>query len=290
MGRVVVALVYLLRFLPYRVLSALGCRFGLLLYHVARERQRVARTNVRLCFPGLTRDEADAMVRAHFRALGRSFLDRGILWWGSKASLAELVRIEGEEHWRSVAGRPVIMLAPHFLGLDMGGLRIATEHALVSMYSRQRDPWLDGVIRRGRTRFGLLKLYARQDGLRPVLRALRDGVPFYYLPDMDLGARDAVFVPFFGVQSATVTALSRIAAITGAIVIPCVTRYGPGCSGYVMRFYPAWRDFPSDDIVNDARRMNAFIEERVRETPEQYYWVHKRFKTRPKGEPSPYDE
>jgi KDO2-lipid IV(A) lauroyltransferase len=288
--RIALALVWLLRFLPYPALSALGRLFGILLYHAAGNRRSVALTNVRLCFPRLAPAEVDAIVRAHFRALGRSFLDRGILWWGSKARLHQLVRIEGEEHWHAVADRAAILLAPHFVGLDMGGLRFSTEHPAASMYSRQKDPVIDRLLYRGRTRFGAVRLYARQEGLRPVLRALREGMPFYYLPDMDLGARDAVFVPFFGVQAATITALARIAAISGAAVVPCVTRYGPGNSGYVMRFYPPWDAFPSDDLVADTRRMNAFIEDRVRETPEQYYWVHKRFKTRPAGEKSPYDE
>jgi len=137
-------------------------------------------------------------------------------------------------------------------------------------------------------RFGNSTLFARQDGIRPMIKSLKAGQPFYYLPDMDLGARDSVFAPFFNVQTATITALSRIARLTRGIVIPCVTRQLPGTAGYVVRFYPPWNDFPSDDPVADAHRMNAFIEARVREMPEQYYWLHKRFKTRPPGEINPY--
>ena len=121
-----------------------------------------------------------------------------------------------------------------------------------------------------------------------MVKALKRGESFYYLPDMDLGARDSVFVPFCGVPAATITGLSRIARLGGAVVVPCVTRQLPGAAGYVVRFYPAWRDFPSGDLEADARQMNAFIEERVREMPEQYYWLHKRFKTRPAGEADPY--
>jgi KDO2-lipid IV(A) lauroyltransferase len=127
-------------------------------------------------------------------------------------------------------------------------------------------------------------LFSRQDGIRPVVRAVRSGLPLYYLPDMDLGSRDSVFVPFFGVPAATVTGLSRIARLAGAVVVPAVTRQLPGAGGYVLKFYPAWTDFPTDDLAADVRRMNEFIEERVREMPDQYFWLHKRFKTRPPGE------
>jgi KDO2-lipid IV(A) lauroyltransferase len=183
-----------------------------------------------------------------------------------------------------VAGRPVIWLAPHFVGLDMGGTRIITEWRGVSVYSHQKDPLLNRLLLHGRTRFVAPVLFSRQDGIRPVVRAVRSGLPLYYLPDMDLGSRDSVFVPFFGVPAATVTGLSRIARLAGAVVVPAVTRQLPGAGGYVLKFYPAWTDFPTDDLAADVRRMNEFIEERVREMPDQYFWLHKRFKTRPPGE------
>jgi KDO2-lipid IV(A) lauroyltransferase len=170
----------------------------------------------------------------------------------------------------------------------MGGTRIITEWRGVSVYSHQKDPVFDRVLRHGRTRFITPELYSRQAGIRPVVRAMRKGLPFYYLPDMDLGDRDSIFVPFFGVPAATITGLSRISQLAGAVVVPAVTRQLPGGAGYVLRFYPAWRDFPGVSVEDDTRRMNAFIEERVREMPEQYLWVHKRFKTRPPGAGSVY--
>ena len=131
-------------------------------------------------------------------------------------------------------------------------------------------------------------LFSRQEGIRPIVRTLREGLPFYYLPDMDFGERDSIFVPFFGVSAATITGLSRLASVAGAVVVPAVTRQLPGAGGYVFRFYPAWTDFPGASVEEDTRRMNAFIEERVLEMPEQYFWLHKRFKTRPAGEPRFY--
>ena len=289
MVRFGLGLIWLLHFLPLAVLSRIGAAFGMLLYALARARRHVVLTNLRLCFPGLSDGARRDLARRHFHAFGRSVLEHGILWWGSKQQVSELVQVEGLEHWRGIAKRPVILLAPHFIGLDMGGIRLAADYRLNSVYSRQKSAAADAILIHGRTRFGQTTLFARQDGIRPMIRSLKNGEPFYYLPDMDLGSRDSVFAPFFGVRAATITGLSRIAQLAGAVIVPCVTRQLPGGAGYVVRLYPAWIDFPGGDPAADARRMNAFIEERVRETPEQYYWLHKRFKTRPAGEPNPYE-
>ena len=282
--RVSLALVWLLRLLPLAVLAPLGRGVGFLLYLLGRERREVVLTNLRLCFPHWSEADRDRIARAHFQVFGRSVLEHGILWWSSKERVQRLVRIEGIEHWQAVAHRPVIWFAPHFVGLDMGGARIITEWRGVSVYSHQKDPLFDRILLHGRTRFVTPVLFSRQDGIRSIVKAMRKGLPFYYLPDMDFGGRDSVFVPFFGVPAATITGLSRIARLAGAVVVPSVTRQLPGTGGYVLTFYPAWRDFPSEDVAADTRRMNAFIEERVLEMPEQYYWLHKRFKTRPPGE------
>ncbi|MFN3398155.1 MAG: lipid A biosynthesis acyltransferase [Sulfurimicrobium sp.] len=279
---------WLLHFLPLPMLAPIGKGLGMLLYALGRERRRVARINLRLCFPELGDRQREKRVRAHFRAFGQSLLDRGILWWSSERRLRRLVRVEGLEHWQAVQDKPVIWLAPHFVGLDMGGVRLTADHPLVSMYSRQKSRAIDRLLLHARTRFNPSIMVSRQEGLKPVIKAMKQGLPFYYLPDMDFGARDAEFVPFFGVPAATVTALPRLAKLTGAAVVPVVTRQLPGGRGYVARFYPAWGNFPSGDSNADTLRMNQFIEERVREVPEQYFWLHKRFKTRPAGEKKIY--
>jgi KDO2-lipid IV(A) lauroyltransferase len=289
MVRLGLALIWLVHFLPLAVLSRLGAALGMILYPLARSRRRVVLANLGLCFPELSDEERRALARRHFRAFGRSLLEHGVLWWGSRERIQRMVRVEGAEHWRAVGDRPVIWLAPHFVGLDMGGSRIITEWRGASMYSEQKDPLFDRILLHGRTRFVKPELFSRQSGIRAVVKTIRAGVPFYYLPDMDLGARDSVFVPFFGVPAATISGLSRLAALAGAAIVPAVTRQLPRGEGYVLKFYPAWENFPGADEAADARRMNAFIEERVREMPEQYYWLHRRFKTRPPGEPSPYD-
>lgn len=286
--RAALACVWLLRLLPLSALAAIGNGFGTLLYALGRERRRVCLINLARCLPQLSARERDALARRHFRAFARTFLERAILWWGSPARVRQLVRIEGMEHFEAVRGGPLILLAPHFVGLDMGWTRLALESDMVSIYSRQKNEVFNAAMYAGRLRFGRQTLLSRQEGVRPALRAMQAGRPFYYLPDMDYGQRDTIFVPFFGVGAATITGVSRLARLAGARVLPCITRMLPGGAGYTVRFLPAWENYPGASIEADTRRMNAFVEEQVRQMPEQYLWVHKRFKTRPPGEPSWY--
>ena len=280
-----VFVLWLVHFLPLAWVSALGAGLGAALYRSGRG--RVTRINLTLCFPDMPEEEREDLALRHFKMLGRSALELSILVWGSGEDLLRMIHVVGLEHLRSTSGRPVIALAPHFIGLNFGGIRVAYEYpGTASIYSRQKNPVLDRLFLRARTRFGAPVLVSRQEGLRAVVRTIKSGHSFYFLPDMDFGARDALFVPFFGVPTATITALPRLARLTGAAVIPVVTRQVG--DGYEVRFYPAWEDYPTHDLAADVRRMNAFIEERVLEMPEQYFWAHKRFKTRPPGEPSPY--
>ncbi len=267
-------------------MARVGNLAGEIAYRLVPERRRVTRINLEKCFATLAPAERGHLARAHWRAFVRAFVERAILWWGSRERVRCTVRLEGLEQLDGHAR--VILLAPHFVGLDMGFTRIALERDIAMLHSRQKDPRFERLLHRGRSRFGRASLYTRQQGVRESLKALEAGALYYYLPDLDYGRERAVFVPFFGVAAATVTGLSFIARETGARVVPCVTRMLPGSGGYVTRFYPAWEDFPGPDPAADARRMNAFIEERVREMPEQYYWMHKRFKTRPEGEPRFY--
>jgi Kdo2-lipid IVA lauroyltransferase/acyltransferase len=286
--RVGLGLMWLLRLLPLRLLAAIGAGLGMLLYALGRERRRVCLINLARCLPEFSAGQREALARRHFQAFARAFLERAILWWSSPARIRRLVRFEGMEHFEAARGGSLILLAPHFVGLDMGGARLAMDFDMVSIYSRQKNKVFDAVLYAGRMRFGRLRLLSRQDGVRPALRAMQAGLPFYYLPDMDYGERDTIFVPFFGVPAATITGVSRLARLAGARVLPCVTRMLPGGEGYVVRFLPAWKDYPGASIEADTLRMNAFVEEQVRQMPEQYLWVHKRFKTRPPGEATWY--
>jgi KDO2-lipid IV(A) lauroyltransferase len=196
--------------------------------------------------------------------------------------------VEGLDHLRALGGSPVILVAPHFVGLDAAYTRLGCEIEIAGLYAHQKNPVYDRLLLRGRTRFGLSEAIPRQDGVRAVIASIRSGRPFYYAPDLDFGRKDAVFVPFFGVTAATITGVSRLARLTGAKVLPCVSHMLPGGGGYVVTILPPWENFPTEDVTADTRRVNAFIEEQAMAMPEQYYWVHKRFKTRPEGEPSFY--
>ena len=280
-----VFVLWLVHFLPLAWIGALGSALGSIIYRFGRG--RVTRINLGLCFPKMSEEEKHALGLRHFRMLGRNALELSIMVWGSEEELLRLIKVEGIEHLKAVAGRPVIALAPHFIGLNMGGIRVAYEYpGTASVYSRQKNPVLDAIFLKARMRFGDPHLVSRQEGMRSIVRVIRSGKPFYFLPDMDFGPRDAIFSPFFGVPAATITTLPRLAKLTDAAVLPVVTRQVG--DGYVVKFYPEWKDYPTGDLDADVRRMNAFIEERVLEMPEQYFWAHKRFKTRPPGEPSPY--
>jgi Kdo2-lipid IVA lauroyltransferase/acyltransferase len=284
MTRLGIFIMWLLHGLPLPLLACLGNALGLLLYALGHERRKVANINLDLCFPKMSKSERESLVRRHFQVFGRSFIERGILWWSSQARIQRLTRVIGLEHLQSVRHVPVIVLAPHFVGLDVGGSWMTQYVNLVSMYSSQKNSLFHELLLRGRNRFGQQRLYSRQQGLRPVVKAMREGYPFYYLPDQDFSSKDALFIPFFGVPASTLTTVPRLAEITGAKVVPCVTRLLPYGQGYEVRFYPAWDNYPTGDLEADTRRVNEFIEQRVREMPEQYFWLHKRFKTRPEGE------
>ena len=272
--------------LPLPIISQAGNATGLLAYCLAAKRRRIARINLRLCMPTLSKAAREQMVRQHFCFYGRSFFERFIIWHGSQERIERIVHIEGLEHLREALGKPIIILAPHFLGLDAGGIRVSIEQRVVSMYAVQSNPVLNKATLDGRTRFNDCVLLSRQDGLLQAVRLIKNGLPLYFLPDMDLGPRDAVFADFFGVPAATVTSVSRLAKLTGAMIIPCVTHMHS--HGYTVRFYPRWIDYPVNDLQAAARHMNQFIEQRVLEMPAQYLWTHKRFKTRPPGEASFY--
>ena len=284
MTRLGVFLLWLLHFLPFRALVWIGNAIGLLLYTLAAERRRVSTINLQLCLPELSDAQRIRLVREHFKMFARGLMERSILWWSSGARIRGLIRVEGEEHFDAVKGIPAVLLTPHFVGMDAGGQWVAQHADTVCMYSDQKDPYLTDLLLKKRTRFGNQRLYSRQQGLRPILRGMREGMPFIYPPDQDRGIKDGAFIPFFGVPAATITSLPRIAQMTGAVVVPCITRLLPGAAGYVLTFYPAWENYPTGDDIADTRRMNEFIEQRVREMPEQYFWLHKRFKTRPEGE------
>ena len=279
---ILVGFLWLLHWLPLHVLRGLGWVLGRVLFVLGRERREVALINLRLCFPEKTEAEREVLARKHFVVFSRAVLDRTLGWWASKERIERIVRISGAENLTDTEGKPVILLSPHFVGLDAGASRISMCVVGCSVYSNQKNPVLNKLLYDGRKRFNDTLLLSRQDGMRRIVKALKDGYPFYYLPDMDFGPRDSIFVPFFGIQTATIPAVSRLVRMTGAKVVACITRQVP--DGYEVEVMPAWENFPGESVEADTAYVNRFIESQVLRMPEQYFWLHKRFKTRPAGE------
>ena len=286
----VLALMRILSWMPSRLLWAMGSALGSFFALFPSPLRRFAERNLELCFPDMAPSERKHLLKKHFRLSGYTALSLSICWFAPMWRIRRIVAIRDRHNFDNAVatGRNIILLAPHFIALDIGGMRLAYDQKIVAMYRKARDPLLEYFFQR-RTRTGAV-LVDRLEGLKPLFRYLHEGRPFYYLPDQDMGERASVFVPFFGIPAATVTALSRIAAKTNALVVPCVSRILPNGKGFEVRLYPPFEDFPTNDLAADAARMNREIENWVREMPEQYMWSYRRFKTRPNNEPSFYED
>jgi KDO2-lipid IV(A) lauroyltransferase len=289
----VLAFLRLFSMLPLAVQAAVGDGVGRLLWRVAGSRRRIALRNLELCLPDRTPGEREDIARANFRWIARSILERGLLWYASRERLQRLIHVEGDVGFAERhPDTPVMWLVPHFAGLDVAGStsQIYQSRGVTSVYQRQSNEVFDKAILAGRIRFGQGAIYSRHEKALPLIRAIRRGWAFFNLPDMDFGATDAAFVPFFGVPAATILAPSKIARQLKMTVQPVIAEILPGGQGYRVRYLDPWTDFPTDDPVADMRRMNAWIEQEILRNPTQYLWVHKRFKTRPAGEPSLYQD
>lgn len=285
-----IILLRLLAFLPLPVSRSIGTLLGLLMFVLNAKRRRIARVNLRLCFPEKPEPERARILRRHFIVYGQSFTDLPHLAWNSRARLRGMTRFHGLEHYRKQVehGKNIILLVPHVAGMNFGGTVLSAEHPTFAMFKPPRNAVVNWFLNRGRMRFGA-ELLARQQGLRPVVHALKHGQTFYYLPDEDFGPRHSVFAPFFGVPTATLPTLGRLARMTDAVVIPCFMRLLTFGRGYEVVLYPPLERFPTGNEIEDAAYMNRAMEEGIRTMPEQYLWTFKLFKTRPGNAPSPYD-
>ncbi|MDB5860517.1 MAG: lipid biosynthesis acyltransferase [Ramlibacter sp.] len=273
--------------LPLPWVRALGRALGIFLYWVIWPRRRVVDVNLRLCFPQWTPQQRRRAAREVFVNVAQSFLDRGWLWHADPDVVRRRLLVTGAV--RELAGRePTIVFSPHFVGLDAGVTALTQQvpRRFIGIYTQQSNPVVDSWVLQGRHRFGGARPMSRSEGVREIVSALRAGDVMYLLPDMNFGAEESIFVPFYGQQAATVPSLSRFARLGRAKVVPVVTRLTP--TGYEVRVLEAWAAFPSGDVEADTARMNAELQHYIDEMPAQYYWVHKRFKTRPPGEPGVY--
>ena len=282
-----IALMKSLAFLPLSWVRALGAGLGWVLYGLIGARRRVVLANLALCFPDLSEAQRRALALETFVCFSQAWLDRAWLWHGPKAWVQRRVRLTGAVH--ELAGTaPTVVFMPHFVGLDAAatGAALATQRTSLTIYTNQSNQLVDEWILQGRQRFGHARLFGRKDGIKSIVAALREGQPLYLLPDMDFGPDESVFVPFYGVPTATVPSLSRFARLGRAKVVPLLARIT--ATGYEVEVLPAWTDFPSADPVADTALMNARLQGYIASMPAQYYWVHKRFKTRPPGAASLY--
>lgn len=287
-NRLGLGLMSLLAHLPLPWIRALGWLGGRVLHGVAGRRRRIARTNWALCFPQDSEAQRNRAVRQHFVFFVQAWLDRSWLWGADEATVRSRLRLVGAtDELQGTA--PTVVFAPHFVGLDAGGTALAlfVPRAFISVYAEQANEAVDGWIRAGRLLYGAVKLVSKHQGLRTVVQAVRASEVLYLLPDMDMGPAESVFVPFFGVPTATVPTLPRLARLGQAKVVPVISRITP--QGYDVEVLPAWPDYPGPDAQADTALMNQRLEAMILTMPEQYYWVHKRFKTRPPGTPSVYD-
>ncbi len=257
-----------------------------------RSRAHIVRTNLRLCFPERSAQEREQWLHQHFHLLAQSLVDRGLFWYGPSSVILDTIPIEGLDHLHALlkAKRKIVLLAPHFIGLDAAATRLTLSlQESATMYTPQSDPDIDALVREGRARFNRVNLVSRHDGIRGLMRHLRNGIPVYYLPDMDFGAAGAAFVPFFNVPAATLLATAQIAKTWDAAIVPIVSHLDIVTGQYRVSVLPPLDFFPGDQTAEQAtERLNRLIEDWVRVDPPQYYWVHRRFKTRPPGEARVY--
>jgi KDO2-lipid IV(A) lauroyltransferase len=289
MTRIVLFLLRLSAVLPLSWLRLLGAMLGWVLCHAIGSRRQVVQTNLALCFPDLTEAQREVLTRQVFVRFAQAWLDRAWLWHGKPEQVRSRLKLTGELN--DLTGDvPTVIFAPHFVGLDAGWTALTQQlpRHFTTIYTDQSNKVSDAWILQGRKRFGSAQLFSRVDGVKTIVASLRQGDPLYLLPDMNFGVHESLFVPFYGVPAATVPSLARFTRLGRAKVVPVVTRMTP--QGYEVQVLPAWERFPTEDLEADTLHMNQQLETYINAMPEQYYWVHKRFKDRPAGLPDVYEK
>ncbi|MBU6248564.1 MAG: LpxL/LpxP family Kdo(2)-lipid IV(A) lauroyl/palmitoleoyl acyltransferase [Xanthomonadaceae bacterium] len=284
-----VGFIWLIARLPYPALMRVGRWLGAIAMRIDSARRAVAEANIALCFPGLDARQQAALVDAHLRDIGLMLAEFALGWMGSDAAIARLpLHIDGLAHLEQAraAGKGVLLVGGHFSHLELCARLVSQRIRIAGMYRRMDSTVFEWVVLRARLRYA--DAMFEKDDIRGTVKYLRSGGTLWYAPDQDMRSKDSVFVPFFGVPAATITATHHLARMGNAVVIPFFHRRLPDNGGYALRLGAPLPGIPGDDVLEDTARVNACIEQMVREAPEQYLWVHKRFKTRPEGEPPVY--
>jgi KDO2-lipid IV(A) lauroyltransferase len=263
----------------------MGAFLNLIAPLVMKRRIGIVKKNLELSFPNASEEERITWQKQHIRALCQSIVDRGLIWYGDEERIKEQVNLINFHYLADAQknNEKIILLAPHFIGLDVAASRmtmIVKESATI--YTAQRNESIDSIIRKGRARFNTVHLIERKDGVRSMIRYLRQGFPVYYLPDMDFGRKGSVFVPFFGIPVATLPTTAVLAEKFGATIIPIYSHWNRETGHYDVEVLAPLENFPGDKSVEEATAyVNEYIEKLILRDPSQYYWVHRRFKTRP---------
>jgi Kdo2-lipid IVA lauroyltransferase/acyltransferase len=283
-----VAVAWLVARLPLDVLLRLGRGFGRAAYRFARRRRQIARVNVALCFPELDASQREALVRQSFVHTGVSLAEMVLVWLNPRHSVADRFAVYGAEHLRDAQalGRGVLLVAGHFSCLDIVSKPISERFSLDVMYRENKNPVWEWLQLHGRRRY--FDAVIERDDTRQALRRLKQGHILWYAADQDYGPKHSVFAPFFGVPAASITATARFAAFNRSPVVLMTQFRDIDAGTWEMTFHPALDGFPSGDPVADATRINTLIEREIRHHPDQYLWMHRRFKTRPPGATSLY--
>lgn len=270
--------------LPYSWQIKLGTGLGVALFILAKRARHTSQTNIKLCFPELTPTEQQQLLKASFVSLGIGFFETALGWWASTKRLKALVKLQGLEYITTGIqnGQGLIMMGAHFSTLEIVGRLFSLYTPFAVVYRRQKNPVLDLFNQRYLHKH-YHKAIARED-IRSIIRCLKEAIPVWYTPDVDAGMKNSVFVPFFGISAASITATARFAKLGNAVIVPVGFYRRDNGSGYDIIFQPPLTDFPSDDLTEDTARVNQIIETAIRKKPAQYLWSYKRFKTRPPGE------
>ena len=281
----------LLSLLPYRVLISIGYGLGYIAAKIPSDRDRVIKINLKLCFPNLCETQANLLRKKHWRLLGRSLVEKSIIWRGSEKQLSKMIEVQSSVDLSS--RKPRILVNMHFTGIEGAIILSALAKRMnwprtSGFFQRMKNPFFNQKMIEWRNRFGGNSI-DRQGNTKAIIREIRNGDLIIVAPDIDLGLKDSEFVPFFGIETNTITTVSRLASITGAEVCLMTTTLKDDDSGYLCKISEPLKDFPTTDHKEDTARLNGHFEDEIRLRPAEYYWVHKRFKNRPNQEANPYN-
>lgn len=275
---------------PRKWVDTLGAQLGKLYFKLNKKRRKIMMINLRMAFPEKSDAEREMLARRHFVVAIQTLLDSAILWWGSDKRLQKYIHVDGIENYQHAIdhNKNVILLTGHFIGLEFGGTMVSKHFPHIGLIKPLRNPLINWYVAKGRTRYDAL-LYLRSDGMRPVIKAIKSGHGFYYLPDEDHGIDKSVFVDFFATKAAMIKGVAKLVRLCDAVALPAYVRRIDGKQGYQLVIKPALKDFPCGDEQQDAQRVATSLEENIREYPEQYMWTYRLFNTRPGGEKTPYE-